>query len=77
MNVRLPVIVLFMSSIGWGLTWLPIKALNDLGLDSMHLIFIAFLSGQNNRKEFEEGNLSANQIYESSLDFLKRNQIMN
>ena len=39
------VIVLFTSSIGWGLTWLPVKAMNDLGLDSMHLIFIAFASG--------------------------------
>jgi len=45
MNTRLAVIVLFASSIGWGLTWLPIKALNDMGLDSLHLIFIAFLSG--------------------------------
>ncbi len=39
------VIVLFTSSIGWGLTWLPVKAMNDLGLDSMHLILIAFASG--------------------------------
>lgn len=37
--------VLLISSTGWGLTWLPIKTLNDMGLDSMHLIFIAFLSG--------------------------------
>ena len=45
MNTRLAVIVLSISSIGWGLTWLPIKALNGMGLDSMHLIFIAFASG--------------------------------
>lgn len=45
MHSRVPVVVLFLSSFGWGLTWLPIKALNDMGLDSMHLIFIAFASG--------------------------------
>lgn len=45
MDTRFAVIVLFASSIGWGLTWLPIKALNDMGLDSLYLIFIAFLSG--------------------------------
>ena len=45
MNTRFAVIVLFLSSAGWGLTWLPIKALSDLGLDGLHLVFIAFLSG--------------------------------
>lgn len=45
MNTRLAVLVLFISSIGWGLTWLPIKKLSEMGLDSMHLIFIAFVSG--------------------------------
>jgi len=45
MKSRIAVIVLFMSSVGWGLTWLPIKAMNDMGLDSMHMIFIAFTSG--------------------------------
>ena len=45
MNTKLAVIVLFVSSIGWGLTWLPIKYLNELGLDSTHLILIAFSSG--------------------------------
>ena len=45
MNARLAVIVLFVSSMGWGLTWLPIKSLNDMGLDSTHLILIAFVSG--------------------------------
>jgi drug/metabolite transporter (DMT)-like permease len=45
MNARLAVMVLFISSIGWGLTWLPIKTLSDMGLDSMHLILIAFASG--------------------------------
>ena len=42
---HIAVIVLFTSSIGWGLTWLPLKALNEMGLDSMHVIFIAFFSG--------------------------------
>ena len=45
MNARLAVIVLFISSTGWGLTWLPLKALNEMGLNSMHLILIAFVSG--------------------------------
>ncbi|VAW54807.1 hypothetical protein MNBD_GAMMA06-621 [hydrothermal vent metagenome] len=45
MNTRLPVIVLFISSVGWGLTWLPIKALSDMGLNGLHLVFIAFISG--------------------------------
>ena len=44
-KTRLAVIVLFASSVGWGLTWLPIKALSDKGIDGMHLVFIAFLSG--------------------------------
>ena len=45
LNTRLAVLVLFLSSAGWGLTWLPIKALSDMGLDGLHLVFIAFLSG--------------------------------
>ena len=45
MNTRIAVLVLFLSSAGWGLTWLPIKALSDMGLDGLHLVFIAFLSG--------------------------------
>ena len=45
MNTRFAVVVLFMSSAGWGLTWLPIKALSSMGLDGMHLVFTAFLSG--------------------------------
>ncbi len=44
MNSRFAVIILFCSSIGWGLTWLPLKYLNDMGLDSLQLIFIAFTS---------------------------------
>ena len=45
MNPRLPVFVLLFSSIGWGLTWWPVKQLNALGLDSLWLIAIAFLTG--------------------------------
>lgn len=45
MNTRMAVMLLFISSIGWGLTWLPLKILNDMGLDSLYLIGIAFLSG--------------------------------
>ena len=37
--------MLFVSSVGWGLTWLPIKLLSDWGIDGLHLIFIAFASG--------------------------------
>ncbi|MDP4650894.1 MAG: DMT family transporter [Haliea sp.] len=45
MNTRFAVLILFLSSAAWGLTWLPIKALSDNGLDGLHLIFIAFCSG--------------------------------
>lgn len=45
MNTRLAVLVLAVSSIGWGLTWLPLKGLNEMGLDGMQLILIAFASG--------------------------------
>jgi drug/metabolite transporter (DMT)-like permease len=40
-----PVGILFISSIGWGLTWLPIRFLNELGISGPALVFIAFLSG--------------------------------
>jgi drug/metabolite transporter (DMT)-like permease len=40
MNSRIAVIVLLFSSIGWGLTWLPIKALGGAGLNGLHLVFI-------------------------------------
>ena len=45
MNTRFAVLILFISSAGWGLTWLPVKTMNEMGLDSMHLILIAFISG--------------------------------
>lgn len=44
MNSRFAVPVLLTSSIGWGLTWLALKGLNEMGLDGMQLIFIAFAS---------------------------------
>lgn len=40
-----PVTILFISSVGWGLTWIPIKFLNSMGIDGPVLVFIAFLSG--------------------------------
>lgn len=45
MKAKLAVIVLVFSSMGWGLTWLPIKYLTDMGMSSLHLILIAFASG--------------------------------
>jgi len=42
MHSHLAVWVLFFSAIGWGLTWLPIKGLNDMGLHTLHLITVAF-----------------------------------
>jgi drug/metabolite transporter (DMT)-like permease len=40
----LAISILFFSSIGWGLTWLPVKGINQMGLDGIHLVFIAFAS---------------------------------
>ena len=45
MNPRLPVFVLLLSSIGWGLTWWPVKQLNAQGLDSLWMIAVAFVTG--------------------------------
>lgn len=44
MKHGLAVGILFISSVGWGLTWLPIKGINQMGLDGIHLVFIAFAS---------------------------------
>ena len=44
-NQRLPVIVLLLSSIGWGVTWWPVKQLGALGLDNLWLVFIAYGAG--------------------------------
>lgn len=40
-----PVSILFISSVGWGLTWIPIKLLNGMGISGPELVFIAFLAG--------------------------------
>jgi drug/metabolite transporter (DMT)-like permease len=40
--VSLPVLVLFISSVGWGLTWLPLKYLNQHGMQGPLLVFVAF-----------------------------------
>ena len=42
MKHGLAVSVLFISSVGWGLTWLPIKGITQMGLDGIYLVFIAF-----------------------------------
>jgi drug/metabolite transporter (DMT)-like permease len=42
MRVSLPVLVLFISSVGWGLTWLPLKYLNQQGMQGPTLVFVAF-----------------------------------
>jgi drug/metabolite transporter (DMT)-like permease len=44
-NKYTAVLTLFLSSTGWGLTWLPAKALLDMGLGSQHFIFFAFGGG--------------------------------
>lgn len=41
-RTRLAVAVLFCSSIGWGLTWIPIKELNSMGLHTPYFILITF-----------------------------------
>jgi drug/metabolite transporter (DMT)-like permease len=44
MNIKeqLPVIVLFGASVLWGLTWLPLKGINSMGIDGIALIFFAY-----------------------------------
>lgn len=42
MRAYLPVIVLFASSILWGLSWLPLKGINSMGIDGIALIFVAY-----------------------------------
>lgn len=44
MKHGLAVTILFCSSVGWGLTWLPIKGISQMGLDGVYLVFIAFTS---------------------------------
>ena len=44
MKHGMAVSILFISSVGWGLTWLPIKGINQMGLDGIYLVLIAFAS---------------------------------
>ncbi len=40
--MSLPVILLFIASFGWGLTWIPIKFFHDNGLPGIALVLVAF-----------------------------------
>lgn len=42
MSLWLPVVVLLLSSIGWGLTWLPLEYLGNAGVAGTPLILVAF-----------------------------------
>jgi len=42
MNSRLPVIVLLGASILWGLSWLPLKTINGMGIDGIVLTLSAY-----------------------------------
>lgn len=42
MRGHLPVIVLLGSSILWGLSWLPLKRINSMGIDGVLLTFMAY-----------------------------------
>jgi len=44
MKHGLAVSILFISSVGWGLTWLPTKGIHQMGLDAEYLVLIAFAS---------------------------------
>jgi drug/metabolite transporter (DMT)-like permease len=44
MHPSFAVVVLFAASVGWGLTWVPIKYLNGLGVQGVPLVLIAFAS---------------------------------
>jgi len=39
---NLPVLVLLFSSILWGLSWLPLKGINSMGIDGIGLIFFSY-----------------------------------
>lgn len=42
MNSRLPVLVLLASSVLWGLSWLPLKQINGMGIDGILLTLGAY-----------------------------------
>lgn len=43
-RISLPVWVLLLSSVGWGLTWLPLHYFESQGLNGPPMVFIIFLS---------------------------------
>ena len=42
MKKQLPVFVLLGASVLWGLSWLPLKGINAMGIDGIVLIFIVY-----------------------------------
>jgi len=42
MSVHLPVVVLLGASVLWGLSWLPLKSINTMGIDGVSLIFVVY-----------------------------------
>lgn len=42
MRAHLPVLVLLGASILWGLTWIPLKSINAMGIEGIVLIFLAY-----------------------------------
>jgi len=42
MRAHLPVVVLLGASILWGLSWLPLKSINTMGIDGVSLIFVVY-----------------------------------
>jgi drug/metabolite transporter (DMT)-like permease len=45
MKTNLGVLALFVGSIGWGLTWIPLKYISGNGLHSTYLVLFAFGTG--------------------------------
>jgi drug/metabolite transporter (DMT)-like permease len=65
-SIWLPTTVLFFTSILWGLSWMPLKALADLGFDSLQIIGIAYatllmfsLPLAQSKRRFYKGNMTA------------------
>ncbi len=42
MNRSLPVILLLLSAVMWGLTWWPLKAFNGIGIEGVPLILVSY-----------------------------------
>ncbi len=42
MKAHLPVLVLLGASVLWGLSWLPLKGINTMGIDGIGLIFFSY-----------------------------------